>query len=277
MDVRKFSKLLAICALTPAAAALAQDAKEPATVNVGIGVLATHFKYTEYDSADRVLDTEKGFLPGAYFNLEGDADNYYWRTRLSYQKATARYRGSTSLGTPLETDTKETVSEAAFEAGRRFTSRSSFDYALGAGIGYRRWNRDIGATPSVGGLLEIYQWWYGFVGAEATLAKDSRFDVRLNLRIMQPVRPQVAIDFKGAYAASPKLVMAERPGFFVSLPWRIKQIGGGMLTAEPYYEEWNFGRSESASFRSGPFTLSVTEPKNRTQTTGLRLSWSKPF
>lgn len=243
----------------------------------GIGISAMRFDYKEYDDAGRVLDRESATLPGLSILLAGPVGDYFWLGEVSLQRATARYVGQTSFAAPHNTNTRETVVDASMQAGRWFASQRLPPYAIYAGIGYREWDRDIQATQTVAGLFETYQWWYGFAGAKVILAKGNQFEWQADVRVLQPIRPTVTIDFKGTYSASPELKLGERPGIRVAFPWRRNLNHGYALSLEPYFEQWNLDRSESAVFRSGRLALTVAQPENITKNFGIRVLWSKQF
>ena len=274
----KIEICLAGClALISAISTAAAETSQPARLWAEIGFSATHFGYTEFNDNGAILDRETATLPGISLALLGAWDSSYWLGEFSYQKATARYTGQTNSGAAFTTGTQEMIVDAAIQAGRWFTPERLPGYALYAGIGYHQWQRDIKSTASVGGLFETYKWWYGFIGAKAALFKQERSEWLLDIRATQPIRPTVAIDFKGAYAASPELDLGEQMGLRIALPWRLNQKDGSTITIEPYFEQWNLGRSANNSFRSGNLTLTVHEPESETKNTGIRLLWMQAF
>ena len=263
--------------LIAAAGASAAETSSPVRLSGEVGISAQHFQYTEFNDAGAILDRETATLPGLSLALLGEWNNTYALGEFSYQKGTARYVGKTNSGAALRTDTRETIADAAIQAGRWFTPEQFPRYALYGGVGYHQWQRDIKSTPSVGGLFETYKWWYGFIGAKAELFKQERSDWLLDIRVTQPIRPKIVIDFQGAYAVSPELNLGERPGIRVALPWRFNQKEGTTLIIEPYFEQWNLGRSADSSFRSGSLTLTVHEPESETKNTGIRVLWRRAF
>lgn len=271
------SFLPAIFLMSNALVCVAQDARDLNRLTAGIAISASRFDYREYDAADRLLDRETATLPGFSLSLGGPLADFFWLGELSYQKGSARYAGQTNFNTPHHTTTRETVIDGSMQAGRWFTSHAIPAYALYAGIGHRKWDRDIAATQTVGGLFETYQWWYGFVGAKAVVFKRNQSEWSADIRIVRPFDPTVTIDFKGAYSAAPELQPAARPGMRIAFPYRYEFKQGHTVSLEPYLEQWNLGRSEAMSFRSGSLILTVQEPNNETRNFGVRLTFSRTF
>ena len=263
--------------LIAATGAAVAETSPPVRLSAELGISANHFEYTEFNDAGKILDREIATLPGLTLAILGEWDSMYALGEFSYKKGTARYSGQTNSGAALQTDTSETIADAAIQAGRWFMPTQFPRYALYGGVGYHQWQRDIKSTPSVIGLFETYKWWYGFIGAKGELFKQEHSDWLLDIRVTQPIRPKIVIDFQGAYAVSPELNLGERPGIRVALPWRFHQKEGTTLTIEPYFEQWNLGRSADSSFRSGSLTLTVHEPESETKNTGIRFLWRRVF
>ena len=263
--------------LINATGAAAAEMSSPVHLSGELGISAQHFQYTEFNDAGAILDRETATLPGLTLAILSEWNSTYALGEFSYQKGTARYVGKTNFGAAHQTDTRETIADAAIQGGHWFTPEWFPRYALYAGVGYHQWQRDIKSTPGVGDLFETYKWWYGFIGAKGELFKQEHSDWLLDIRVTQPIRPKMVIDFQGAYAASPELNLGERPGIRVALPWRFNQKEGTTLTIEPYFEQWNLGRSAATPFRSGSRTYTAYEPESETKNTGIRFLWKRAF
>lgn len=272
MRVQFFFLLLGISA---SGAVYAAD--ESTALSAGIALSASRFDYREFDGAGQQLDRETATLPGVTLSLGGPLADFFWHAEITLQKGSARYEGRTNLNTPHNTTTREKILDGSMQAGRWFSSPDLPPFALYAGIGRREWERDIAATPTVGGLFETYAWWYGFLGAKALVFKRDALRWTADVRIVRPFDPKVTIDFKGAFSATPQVEPAARPGIRIALPLRYAMKDGSAFSLEPYFEQWNLGRSENVSFRSGALTLTVHEPASETRSFGVRFGWNRAF
>lgn len=252
-------------------------ADESTALTAGVALSASRFDYREFDGAGRQLDRETATLPGVRLSVGGPFAGFFWRAEITFQKGSARYEGRTNLNTPHNTATREKILDGSVKAGRWFASPELPPFALYAGAGRREWERDIAVTSTVGGLFETYSWWYGFLGAKAIVFKRDRLQWTPDIRVLRPLNPKVAIDFKGAFSATPQVEPAARPGLSIALPLRYTMKDGGALSLEPYFERWNLGRSESVSFRSGAVMLTVHEPGSETRSFGVRFGWNRAF
>lgn len=252
-------------------------ADDSTAFTAGVALSANRFDYREFDGAGRELDRETATLPGVTLTVGGPLADFFWHAEITLQKGSARYAGRTNLNTPHNTTTRERVLDGSAHIGRWFNASGLPPFALYAGIGRREWDRDIGATPTVGGLFETYTWGYGFLGAKAIVFKREALQWTADVRLLRPFDPKVTIDFKGAFSATPQVEPAARTGIRIALPLRYAMQDGSAFSLEPYFEQWNLGRSENVSFRSGALTLSVHEPASETRSFGVRFGWNKSF
>jgi hypothetical protein len=238
-----------------------------------VGISAIRFDYRESDDAGRILDKELGTIPGLSLKIGQRFPAWEWESTGSYHHGQVSYNGQTNLGSPYSTRTDEYVGDVSLRLGRWFGARyPSMPYA---GIGYRRWDRDI-LPGSVNGLFESYRWKYLWLGLKQSLIPQrSSFELFLDAGLLKPINPEMHIDFKGTYPVSPVVYPESRLGLRLMLASSMALSRNTRITLEPYYEYWKLGRSPSVSTAVSTGMLSVYEPASETSNFGinLRFGW----
>ena len=242
---------------------------ESAALNTEIGISALHFDYQEVDNSGRVLDKEQGGIPGLSLKVGQRVNDWEWESIASYHDGQVPYSGQTNLGTPYNTETREKIGDISLRLGRWF----DWNYPVMpyAGIGYRRWDRDI-LPGSVNGLFESYRWNYIWVGSKMMVLEQQSSQVMLDIGLLKPLKPEMHIDFKGTFPISPIVYPESNLGLRAMLTSSIPLSQNIRLMIEPYFEYWKLGRSPNIS--SG--TLTLYEPTSYTRNMGinLRLRWT---
>lgn len=182
------------------------------------------------------------------------------------------YEGQTQSGIPLKTKTDERI--RTFEATLNFDVKflSRYDVGVIAGIGYREWRRDILATNITNSLLEIYRWKYFTLGSAATFWQGGDWSAGIDVRLLRPVSPTMAIYIAGFDEAV--LDLKPRNSARISFPVRFMTGTGQQWTIMPYWEAWRMDRSDGKRLTIGgvPTAFTVTEPRNETNIVGVTLS-----
>lgn len=248
------------------------------------------FTYKEFDEDDVLLDREDGMLPGAVAGLSiTGKKGWYGAINASLHGGEVTYDGQTQSGIPVRTDTLEHIADLALEAGRRFEPKHGPPWAVFAGIGYRWWERDIQSTrlPSgrrVSGVLEVYRWWYGFLGVRATLSQTERSSTEVALSVTHTVAPKIDVkEFGGADPVT--LELGEKTGARLALRWRYHWSSAVALEVGSYYEQWDIGRSDMAPLtidgvrvvNAGGFPISIVEPRSETRNYGVNVIIRRVF
>ena len=226
------------------------------------------FNYAEFDGAGNTLDKELGGIAGLSFNVAQRLSAWELEERASYHYGRVPYIGQTQAGVPYNTDTNEGVGDVALRVGRWFMGEGRLmPYA---GLGYRRWDRDI-LPGTLGGLSESYRWKYTWVGAKILAYRHDESSLTLDIGWIKPIAPKMQVDFKGAYNISPTLDLGSRDGLRLMLTSRLALDKHAMLILEPYYEYWQLGRSPLVTTGG----ISVYEPASKTKNLGVnvRLGW----
>lgn len=242
-------------------------AAEPATAfSAEAGVSITRFHYAEFDDQARLLDTERGDLGGLNFRLAKSISALEIEASGSYQRGWVSYVGQTNLGVPHFTRTHETIGDLALRAG--WWLNTPYAVMPYVGIGWRGWERDIAATPKVGGLYEYYQWKYAWLGAKMMAYQHETSHLIFDIGAIKPIQPMMDIDFKGNFNAPPSRVYpVSRTGWRALITARQMLTNKVSFTAEPFLEYWYLHRSPSV--RAGNF--SIHEPASETKNYGINL------
>lgn len=250
-----------------------ESAAEPAApdaIVAEIGASAMLFNYHEYDDAGSILDKERGGIPGMSVKLGQRLAAWQWESIASYHHGRADYMGQTSTGVPYNTRTDETIEDIALRLGCCFDGNRL--WILYGGLGYRRWDRDI-LPGTIGGMFESYRWPYIWLGTRITPLQDDQSTLVLDVGLLKPLSPELRVDFKGAYNASPVVHPESKIGLRMMLTSKISLSENTFLMLEPYYECWKLGRS--AIVTTGG--ISVHEPASNTSNFGLNFRVARMF
>lgn len=226
-----------------------------------------HFGYREFADHGALLDREDGVLPGIVL---GAATATVERRRLAAEvvlyDGAVGYDGHTNSGLPVATRTDSRITDAQVRAewwGGEWTGTA---YALYAGLGYRVWDRDIGAARTatgrpVSGLRERIEWGWLFGGARLNRAAGAaRYG--LDVRLLRLVRPRLSV------YDDTTLEPGERFGGRLSAHWEYALGERTALRLEPFAERWSLGRSADEPLAGGG---RVFEPRSETRNSGVEL------
>ncbi|MCR4302772.1 MAG: hypothetical protein NUV63_00905 [Gallionella sp.] len=252
----------------------AADDLQSADVAAEFGFSMTRFRYAEFNDTGSVLDTEQGVIPGLSFRLAQRplawGRSWEWEGLAGYHYGRVDYTGQTQSGVPYNTRTGEEISDYALRIGSWF--EGSYPVMPYAGLGYRRWDRDI-LPASLGGLFESYRWKYAWLGTKIVAYQRDASNLTLDIGWIKPVDPVLHVDFRGAYNVSPRLNPGSRDGLRLMLTSRSALPENATLILEPYFEYWKLGRSPSLT--TGGIT--VHEPASRTNNFGFNLRLGKMY
>lgn len=247
------------------------EVSQPAASTAEIGLSLLRFDYAEFNDDGSTLDRELGGIPGWSFKFSQHYPDWEWEGLASYHQGRVDYTGQTQAGVPHNTNTDEEVVDVALRMGRWF--EGSYPVMPYAGLGYRRWNRDILSTSSVGGLFESYRWKYAWLGAKIIAYQQGASNLMLDIGWIRPLSPVMFVDFKGAYNISPNLYPESRNGLRLMLTSRSEIRENTALIVEPYYEYWKLGKSPTVVTGGIP----VCEPASKTKNFGVNLRLGRRF
>ncbi|MBI3811086.1 MAG: hypothetical protein HY283_02610 [Nitrospirae bacterium] len=253
------------------------DSIQAAELRGRIGLSVMEFGYKEFSDDGHRVDRENGLLPGISAALTRTQGDWFVSGEVSYFAGDVRYDGRTQTGAPFETRTGENLLDYGLRAGRWFGMRADSDLAVYAGLGRRRWTRNIQSHSNVNGLFEVYDWWYGSLGTKWIFYKAGKLEGGIDLSLLRTLAPEIKIDFNGVYD-NVRLDLGERFGGRLSFPWRYHYHDETAFLLEPYLEGWDLGRSSSKPLiRNGTVMGSVLEPRSETQNYGLAISLVRSF
>ncbi len=192
-------------------------------VNREIGIAATAMiqNYTEHDGAGNTLDTQSGTLPGLEGKITTMVDalgisNLYAGVRYGYSGGSFGYNGATIGGTPLHSNSNDSINNVSVELGKGFLFSPNLMLIPFIQGGYHDWQSDL---QGPGGYNEDHS--NGFLG----------FGVR------------------GDYALNTRLVLTGRLGWAETVGGSAN-ASGGALAAEGY-GPMNFALGDTPLLQAG--------------------------
>ena len=272
----------ALCATLALLWPLVSNAQPEEGTEIEIGASVLNFGYKEFSDSGKLLDREDANIPGTVLRFSYSRKPFLFAGEVSYYGGDIVYDGQTNTGIPITTRTGEKIVDMAVRAEYWQATPEGFNYALYAGAGYRRWERDIRPTRTaagvpVSGLFEIYEWWFGLLGAKLTLSESPQARWLLDARVVRPVNPSITVEANSLYDKV-RLDLGERWGWRLALPWRYSMSQAAGLTVEPFVESFEIGRSATVpATKNGTPVGTVTEPRSETRNYGLAISVSSHF
>lgn len=229
-----------------------------------------YFYYQEYAANGRVLDTERGIIPGVRGDLGWSLEN--WTATLSgaYFRGMVDYHGQTQSGQPHNTTTEETFFHSGLTLSRPLSSSSSMhqhNSRLFIQHNYHWWGRDIRKKGNVVGLYEEYRWLESGLGMVQTLFHDSKQHWELGLGFFRVHNANMTVDINAI--GKTRFELRSRNGFQTYLNWQQSFHTSYKIGMQAYYKTWKFGRSDSVN--------GFYEPESRTYNFGLQCSIIFPY
>lgn len=240
------------------------------TVSAEFGLSALRFNYKETNDAGALLDKEQGGIPGVSFKLGARRSLWEWEAAGSYHHGRVAYTGQTQDGTPYNTRTDEWIGDVSLRLGPWLGNDQTI--MPFAGIGYRRWYRDLQAgstgTTAVVSLFETYSWSYVWVGAKFRTNRREQSRTSFDIGLIRPISPEMRV---GSEATTYHL--KGKTGLRLMLTSGIDLAARTQLMIEPYYEHWQLGRSATVVTSSGYWY----EPNSNARNLGINLRLARTF
>jgi|AntRauTorcE11898_2_1112593.scaffolds.fasta_scaffold03131_3 hypothetical protein len=233
------------------------------------------FQYREFDADGRELNREDGTLPGIRLTARGAGRRLFARADLSFHDGDVDYDGETQRGAPFRTDTDTRLVSASVELGGWIGSRPG-RWGTYLRLARCAWERDIQGRGNVQGLFEEYRWtevgggvrrvwpqagttgWRHELSATGFTVVDGEVDVALS-RLQGSDLDDTTLDLGSEFGLRFRYTA-------------IRPLANGLrLWIEPYYEYWEFGRSNTRPITSNGMATggAVTEPRSESQRLGL--------
>lgn len=260
-------RLLGFLVLSAITATTHAQLDQPETfAQVGPSLLSFHYKETAARNA--VLDREDGLLPGIEISSGIRTDLFAALIAASFHGGTITYDGKTQTGSPLTTDTRESIADVAISITRAI-GPSDYSPQLVAGFGYREWRRDIQSTNSTVGLFEVYRWTYWMLGVEADVLRNDSWNAGIDWRLMRPVHPTIEVEVPGFDPLT--LELGSGYSMAIGLPIEYRLGAGRSIVVRPYWQSWYLERSDFKRLYAGgsPTGFSAQEPDSETMVFGV--------
>jgi hypothetical protein len=228
-----------------------------------LGAGVTGFDYEEFDRGAS-LDREEGVLPGITAGLRFVRHTLFAESTLDAASGRADYRAA-----GVATRTDEDLVDWDAVAGREFSGRGGNRISLYAGLGHRRWRRDIRSTATASGLDETYRWWYGILGLRGARGLGEHARVRADLQLTRTLDPSVRVRFAAGYDDI-TLDPGEERGVRAAVTFENRIDNGLVVFVSPWFEYWELGRSTDAVLtQKGLPAGTVFEPRSETRNLGI--------
>jgi len=258
--------LLAVCS-HPAAAMNDDDP------DITFAADISHFDYREFDRDGHELNHESGPLPGLRLTADAGKGQVFARLGASVHSGTVDYDGETQAGNPVTTRTDTRLVTLAVEAGRWF-GEPGHGWAGFLRLARRMWDRDIRSSRRARGLYEEYRWSEAGVGvrrvwpsstrsrwrhsASATLLTTFDGTVYVRLTDVDPSWDNDVLD------------LGDEPGVRVRYT-ATRDFGEQTWRIEPYFEYWEFGRSDThdVTANGADTGYNVSEPRSESWRLGV--------
>jgi hypothetical protein len=249
-----------------------------------IGPVVENFKYTERVTLAgvKIAPQEDGTLYGLSLRLARKIGQFEIEGALSHLSNDVDYRGfaidlnNNNAVLPDRKKSDARITDASVRIARWFLATND-RLAVYGGAGYRRWDRDVATTSTLGSNLD-YAWPYVMIGAKVSLHKSERASLMLDVRATKPLDPKVDLSFPGTDAAT--LNVGSKLGYRVEVPFSYKLTKTGAIEVAPFFERIELKESEPEKV-PGMFInnqqLLVQEPNSETEVFGFHINWLQEF
>ncbi len=265
-------RVLAVRVLSACAAASFApwaSAQPHSTTELFVAADVTGFHYEEFVEGE-VFNREKGVLPGLRISLRGDDDPVFTRIDASFHTGEVDYwspaNGDSTTGTQFLT--------GSIEAGGWLDSQRQWGGFLR--LARRVWGRDIHGTDNASGLYEEYRWSEVGIGAVRRWSgPHHNWTHSFSATAYAVTGGSMFVELSGVSGANwddETLDLGDSSGLRVRYT-ATHDRGSYSVLIEPYYEYWEFGRSNEKPITSDgtPTGLVVHEPRSESQRAGVAL------
>lgn len=253
--------------LSYAASAPASDL----TYQFQVGLKLSDFQYKEFGADGGLLDREDGLLPGVQLGLELRSLPYTIALSLQRQDGNSDYRGQTQIGTPLDTNTRETIIDYSL-ALKRDILLDSHPVSLIIALGKRRWDREIERTAITNSLNETCHWPYYLLGGETNFWSNDKLSVGIRALIGRTFDSTLEVHIRDYDATT--LDLRNGDALFISIPVEYRSRSQHTRVIELYLQYWHFEASPAKPLlRHGyPTGNLIHEPESETLILGITLA-----
>lgn len=229
----------------------------------------TGFHYEEFlEGETAVFNREQGVIPGARLSLQGDEDGAFLRIDATYHAGTVDYWSPANGDSTTDTG----FLTLAAEGGMWFDHLEQWGGYLR--LARRIWDRDIRGTANASGIHERYRWSEVGLGLRrAWSLPDGNWRHELSATLFAVTDGSISVGLSGVEGRDwddETLDLGDEGGLRLRYT-ATRQWGSRTVRVEPYYEYWEFGRSDRAPVTSdgAPTGLTVYEPRSESQRLGV--------
>lgn len=220
-----------------------------------------HFDYSEFSQTNRLLDREKGWLPGIDLNLTHSI-NTDWSFDIdgAYYTGTVDYAGETQSGIPASTDTKTDL----FRIGAQINRTLHDNAQLFIGTRLHQWNRNIQDSSDVTGLDEKYRWQELSIGLNTFIYQNGDDIIDVEVAYLLIRNATMFVDISRIDYGTATLDLTNGTGGRLKISWNREHENNIRYGVGLVVEGWNFGRSNTKPTQGGSVVVFVTEPRSET-------------
>lgn len=243
-----------------------------------LGVSLVDFEYREFEDSGRLLDQETGQFPELNLGLKLDTGNWFLAAELRYLEDTADYIAFPASGPPLESTTREEITDLTLLLGLQRDLADAVSVAMYGGLGLRHWGRDIRSIASASGLDEKYRWGYVLIGISPATNLGPRDRLAADLQLRQAFDASLDVDFKNINYDPARLQLDNGIGLRFALNWTRRINEELEFILGPFVDLWEFDRSDDADLRQDNIIIgSLYEPASETTVYGIRFLLTSRF
>ena len=228
-----------------------------------------YFDYAEFNTIDKQLNNETGWLPGVSASVGYSVDSS-WSLGIftAYYDGTVDYDGQTQTGSPHETDTGTRFIRVGLRIGRVLTPELGV-FILGQS---HEWQRNIYDNNNVSGVSETYEWMEYAAGIAYYKNLNSRNTITTEASLILVRNADIYVDLSRIDYGTTDLDIGDGTGGRLNIEWNRQHDESSRYGVGVFLEGWDFGRSNTRPTSGGSSSLIVTEPRSETRNIGLKFN-----
>lgn len=223
----------------------AEDHTNDRDGDTGTNSLEASFNRFHFGYIESIGDSESGWLNGFHvaYKSQDPVTKEFWRLNYEQTKQNTQYNGAiedltTNTSTPYKGITEDTITNSEFIYAIPITKdKNTYIYT---GIGNYIWDRNLTGQY---GYLEKYNWNYVPVGYRNEFNISGKLNGAVDL--VAKFMFNGNIDVSGNGSAEQQMILGNKVGFRVELPYTYKMNSNWALTFTPWYEYSAIGQSNS--------------------------------
>jgi len=241
------------------------------SLEISTGML--HFDYQEFDTSEKLLNKETGFIPGIGFKYSTAYKHTGITAFVSIHDGQIDYMGHTQSGLPHNTKTNERL----IKSGILLTSRKHPDFParLLFSVAFQFWDRDILTKNNVHGLHEQYTWYEYSLGLnfQQDISADTYYWANTSALLIY--QPEITVLLQDG---NKTLNIGEHIGIRLQAGKTWLMNSKNTLSASITSEFFEFGRSNTIytnNFFGSP--AFITEPQSKSFHNTIEISYTFNF